>query len=162
MAQNYDEILENQIGHMGGDKDKPEVHVPDSVKALDNTQPQPEAPKKLKYASSYGAKEQLSESERADMNEFLERSRKAREQRIEAANTPISDGWIPVDKEEMGIRAMFYPESWEFSIRPATVQAIKNWTAIDEERPDVVNKVFNDIIRSCVKIDTGDKIKTAN
>lgn len=162
MPQNYDEILEGQIGHMGGDKEKPSVHIPDSVKALDNSQPQQqEGPKKLKHASSYGAKESLSQSERDEMNDFLERSRKSREERVEAANTPISDGWIPIDKEEMGIRAMFYPESWQFSIRPATVQAIKNWTAIDEERPDVVNKVFNDIIRSCVKIDTGDKLKGA-
>jgi hypothetical protein len=54
----------------------------------------------------------------------------------------------------MGIRASFYPESWEFFVKPATMKAIKNWTAIDETRPDQVNKVFNEIIRQCVKIDT--------
>jgi hypothetical protein len=47
---------------------------------------------------------------------------------------------------------MFYPEDWEFSIRPATVQAIKNWTSVDEEDPEALNKVFNEIIRLCVRI----------
>lgn len=161
MSQNYEELLEDQIGHLGGDdrkEDKPTTEVPDYVKELDKPQQ-----KKLKYKSSYGGgKEDLSDKDQSSMNDFLERSRKAREARIEAANAPISDGWIPIDKEEMGIRAMFYPESWQFSIRPATVQAIKNWTAIDEERPDVVNKVFNDIVKACVKIETGDKSKTAS
>jgi hypothetical protein len=53
---------------------------------------------------------------------------------------------------EMGVRSQFYPEDWTFYIRPATVEAIKNWSAIDEERIDVLNSVFNDIIRSCVSI----------
>jgi hypothetical protein len=34
------------------------------------------------------------------------------------------------------------------------MSAIKNWTAIDESRPDQVNKVFDEIIKQCVKIDT--------
>jgi hypothetical protein len=52
----------------------------------------------------------------------------------------------------MGIRSQFYPEDWSFYVRPATVEAIKNWSAIDEERIDVVNTVFNDIVRTCVSI----------
>lgn len=155
MSQNYDEILESQIGDMGGERE---------IVSVEPTAPKedPLKDKKLKYKSSYGQKNDLSEKEQEGMNDFLERSRRSHDARIESYNAPISDGWIPIDKNEMGIRAIFYPEAWQFSIRPATVQAIKNWTAIDEERPDVVNKVFNDIMRACVKIDTGDKNRTAN
>jgi hypothetical protein len=82
------------------------------------------------------------------MDAFLARSNKHRD--LEKAS--ITDGWIPINRNEMGIRSQFYPSSWEFYIRPATVQAIKNWTAIDEERADVLNNVFNEIIKTCVKI----------
>lgn len=128
--QNYD-VLEDQIGEMGGEMDQ---HLG-----------------KLKHKESYGGKSDLSDSEKDDMEAFLARSRSHHSQNEE---TTITNGWIPIDREEMGIRSQFYPDSWEFYIRPATVQAIKNWTAIDEERADVLNNVFNEIIKTCVKIDT--------
>ena len=131
--QNYD-VLEEQIGEMGGETQA-------SIG-------------KLKHAESYGGKSKLTDREQEDMNEFLARSNKHKEAKTE--EVLVSDGWIPINREEMGFRSMFYPDSWEFFIRPATVQAIKNWTAIDEERPDVVNNVFNEIIKTCVKINTHD------
>jgi len=127
--QNYD-VLEEQIGEAGSES--------------------PASIGKLKHAESYGRKSELSETEQSDMDAFLERSNK---HKTEAA-VSTTDGWIPIDREEMGIRSMFYDSNWEFFIRPATVQAIKNWTAIDEERADVLNDVFNDIIKTCVKINT--------
>lgn len=112
---------------------------------------------KLKYKSSYGGKEELSEEEQADMNAFLKRSKKHRTKNDEGGESvSITDGWVPIDRSEMGIRSIFYPMSWDFYIRPATIQAIKNWTAVDEERADALNNVFNDIIKSCVKINTND------
>lgn len=134
MAKNDYDALENQIGSIGDDSSQ--------------------AMGKLKYKSFYGGQNDLTEKEQQDMNEFLARSRKHNEQQKEAVM--VKDGWIPIDRVEMGIRSEFYPESWEFFIRPATVQAIKNWTAIDEERADVVNNVLNEIIKTCVKIDTHD------
>lgn len=131
MENNY-ESLESQIGALGDD-------------------PMP-TPKKLKHKASYGMKEDLSDSEKEEMDAFLSRSRRHNEKAKEEIE--VRDGWIPVDREEMGVRKDFYPEEWEFFIRPATVQAIKNWTAIDEERPDVVNRVLNEICKSCIKIDT--------
>lgn len=122
---------------------------------------QEEQPKSLGKLERYGKtkEEQLTDQERQEMQEFLNKSRKrsivgsaAREE--EQSITSISEGWMPIDREEMGIRSQFYPQDWTFYVRPATVQAIKNWTAIDEERPDIVNNVFNDIIRTCVKIQT--------
>ena len=128
--QNYD-ALEEQIGDMGG---------------VEPVQPMG----KLKHKESYGGKSDLSEKEQSDMEAFLARSNRHKNE--DKNEVLISDGWIPIDREEMGIRSQFYPEGWEFYIRPATVQAIKNWTAIDEERPDVVNTVLNEIIKTCVKI----------
>ena len=129
MKNNYNE-LEDQIGSMGAEE--------------------PLAGKRLKHAASYGKKEELSDKEQSDLDGFLSRSNKKKEE------TRISDGWIPLNREEMGIRSIFYPGGWEFFIKPATVNAIKNWTAIDEERPDQVNKVFNEICKTCIRIETND------
>ena len=68
----------------------------------------------------------------------------------------IAEGWVPMDRKEMGIRERFYPESWEFFIRPATTQAIKNWLSVDESNLLQLNRVFNEIIKHCVKIVNGD------
>ena len=132
MNNNYNE-LEDQIGMMGAE---PELSV-------DN-------PKKLKHKNVYGQKEELSDKDQASLNAFLSKSRAQKE----SEPATISAGWIPLDRSEMGIRSMFYPESWEFFIKPATVQAIKNWTSINEERVDQVNKIFTEIVKMCVKIDT--------
>lgn len=135
---NYED-LESQIGGLGAEQNAPEA--------------QPQKPGKLKYKHD-GSKEELSESEKQSMAEFLSRGRRASEH--ETAVTPTGEGWITIDREELGVRSQFYPEDWMFSIRPATVQAIKNWTAIDESRPENVNNVFNDILKSCVKITTSE------
>lgn len=136
MAKNDYDALDGQIGDMGGES--------------------PIDMGKLKYKASYGQKEDLTDSEQKEMDAFLARSRQHNEKRAEDAQVMVKDGWIPIDRDEMGDRSTYYPENWEFLIRPATVQAIKNWTAIDEERADVVNNVLNEIIKTCVKINTHD------
>lgn len=133
MDNNYNE-LENQIGMLGGEEELTAAN-----------------PRKLKHKSVYGQKEDLNNEEAASLDAFLSKD-KARKEKAEA--TPIASGWVPIDREEMGIRSMFYPAEWEFYVKPATNNAIKNWTAIDEERLDQVNKVFNEIVKMCVKIDT--------
>ena len=138
MAKNDYDALENQIGNMGGDFEES----------------QPANMGKLKHKSAYGGQNDLTEQEQNNLDEFLAKSRKHSEERRE--KVMVKDGWIPIDRNEMGKRSQFYPESWEFYIRPATVQAIKNWTAIDEERADVVNNVLNEIIKTCVKIEPND------
>ena len=64
----------------------------------------------------------------------------------------IREGWIDVDKVLLGKRAEFYPEDWQFRIRPATVEAIRNWSNIDDENPNSVDDVFNEILKSCLAI----------
>lgn len=130
MVNDYNE-LESQIGMIGGE----------------NSQ----IGKKLKHASSYGKKEELTKDEQSDLDGFLSRATHKKEE------IKIGDGWIPVDRDQLGIRSIFYDEKWDFFIKPATVGAIKNWTAIDEERPDQVHKVMNEICKSCIKIDTHDQ-----
>lgn len=136
MSNNYNE-LEDQIGMLG---ESDEISI--------------DKPKKLKHKNVYGQREELSNKEEESLNAFLSKDR-ARKERVEEAN--VASGWIPINREDMGIRSMFYPEEWEFFVKPATVQAIKNWTSIDEERLDQVNKVFNEVIKMCVKIDTHSK-----
>lgn len=121
-------VLESQIGEMG--------------------QPEETSLGKLKHPESYGVKSGLSEEEQKSLNEFRARS----DRKLNNDSPTIAEGWIPLDRSEFGKRSLFYPEDWEFSIRPATVQAIKNWTSVDEENPEELNKVFNEIIRLCVRI----------
>ena len=64
----------------------------------------------------------------------------------------IREGWIPVDKMLLGKREYYYPENWQFRIRPATVEAIRNWSNIDDENVNNVDDVFNEIIKSCLSI----------
>lgn len=137
--QDYDS-LESQIGEMG------------------SIQQEETSLGKLEHFGKT-KEEQLSSQERDELEAFRKRAEKKtilgyKANEEEQSITSIGEGWMPIDREEMGIRSQFYPEDWVFYIRPATVQAIKNWTAIDEERPDFVNNVFNDIIRTCVKIQT--------
>lgn len=66
----------------------------------------------------------------------------------------IREGWIPVDRALFGKRDVFYPESWEFRIKPADVEAIRNWSNIDENSPYSIDNVFNEIIKTCFSIYT--------
>jgi len=74
-------------------------------------------------------------------------------QKIETS-AEFREGWIEVNKSLLGDRAVFYPESWQFRIRPATVDAIRHWSTIDDENPNSVDDVFNEIIKSCLSIVT--------
>lgn len=130
--KDLDSTLEQEIGSMGAD----------NVTPLG----------KLEHKAAYGQKEDLTASEQASLDKFLHKNNDT-SSRFDDAE--VSSGWVPIDRESMGIRSQFYEPNWQFFIKPATVKAIKNWTAIDESRPDQVNKVFNEIIRQCVKIDTG-------
>ncbi len=69
-------------------------------------------------------------------------------------NAEIREGWMHVDRSLFGERDIYYPKDWEFRIRPATVEAIRNWSTIDDENPNVVDDVFNEIIKSCFSIRT--------
>lgn len=71
-------------------------------------------------------------------------------------NMEIRDGWIDVPRALLGERAVFYPEDWQFKIRPATVEAIRNWSTIDEESYLSMDDVFTEVIKSCLSIRTSE------
>lgn len=128
MERDYN--LEDQIGSIGGS----------------------EAPKKEGTGAlgkiRIGGQKELSEDEKSNMDAFLKMTSG---NQSESSNM-IADGWIPIDRKEMGMRSMFYPEEWEFRVRPANVEAIKNWSSIDESNVGVTNKVFNEIVKLCFSI----------
>lgn len=141
----YDALSE-QIGDLGGE--------PAAEQGLG----------KLKHKSSYGQKEDLTNDEEKEKEAFLNRQRDARVAREESyaksndEDTLIAEGWIPVNKKDFKERAPFYPESWQFYVRPATVGAIKNWISIDEDNLIQLQKVFNEIIKLSVRVMDGQTI----
>lgn len=66
----------------------------------------------------------------------------------------IREGWIDVDRGLLGERSIFYPEDWQFRIKPATVEAIRNWSTINDENPNSIDDVFDEILKSCLAIRT--------
>lgn len=136
---NEDNILDSQIGDLGGS-------ISGDGHSLGKINIRPN--------------ESLNEKEQSDLDSFLQKSHNMspmRQSMIGAEDSnygEISGGWIPIDRREMGIRSMFYPEDWEFRVKPATVEAIKNWSSIDEENISVTNRVFNEIMKQCVSIYT--------
>lgn len=67
----------------------------------------------------------------------------------ERQEASIEAEWTTVDRALLGERDIFYPESWEFMIRPANVDAVKTWSTIDENDPRSVDQVFNEILKAC-------------
>ena len=100
MSNNY-ENLEDQIGMIGAE--------PAELSATN--------PKKLKHASIYGQKEELTSDEQKSLDSFLSRSKQRKEEAVEAS---VSSGWIPINREEMGIGSMFYTAVRELVIRRAS------------------------------------------
>lgn len=66
----------------------------------------------------------------------------------------IKDGWLTVDRTLLGERDIFYPEDWEFRIKPATVEAIRNWSTLDETNLNSIDTVFNEMLKECLSINT--------
>ena len=114
-----DEILESQIGNMGGEEAGSE---------------EVEKNPTLGKAKYFGSKNKADKKEES------------------GNDTPIRIGWIEMNREEFGERGQFYPEDWKFYIKAATVDDIKNWSSIDEERPDQVLEVLNEMLRNNLKI----------
>jgi hypothetical protein len=66
----------------------------------------------------------------------------------------IRDGWMEVDRRLLGERDKFYPKDWKFRIRPASVEAIRNWSTIDDENINSIDDVFNEVMKACLSIVT--------
>lgn len=130
----FDEAMCEQIGDMGGE-------------------PETTSFGKLRNMHDLSEEEQIEKDNFQATTERLRRANQEEQDYYESSGDKlISFGWIPVDRGEMGIRSMFYPQDWEFRIKPATTLQIRNWASIDEENLSQVNNVMNEILRTCVCI----------
>ena len=156
-AASRKEILEAQIGDLGGipyaNDDVSLDHIPDEEqlrKTLDKTMEEPQKEsligKKLQRPTTRMSQE--------EMNQLSEEKKLSRVGESIATNAEIRDGWMEVDRQLLGDRSKFYPEDWEFRIRPATVEAIRNWSTIDENSMNSIDVVFDEILKSCLAIRT--------
>jgi len=145
-----EKALENQIPEVTEDINSGDGNVVEPLKEKQ------EAPKE---ESMIGKKINVgSMMRRVDDSEFEEFGNKGASRLGQSiqVNADIRDGWMEVDKRLMGDRAIFYPEDWEFRIRPATVEAIRNWSTIDDENMNSVDRVFNEVLKSCFAIITNE------
>lgn len=62
------------------------------------------------------------------------------------------EGWIDVPRELLGERAIFYPEDWNFRIKPASVEAIRSWSTLDDGNANSIDDVFTEVLKACVSI----------
>ena len=158
--KNDDEMektLASQIGAMGGsaqneqdDIDVSKIPTEEEAmeKVLESAQPERVVGQKLQ---KYGKIGHATQDELKQMDEEKHLSRVG--QRI-GENAEIRDGWMTVDRNLLGERDVFYPETWEFRIKPATVEAIRNWSTIDEQNANSIDVVFDEILKSCLAIRT--------
>ena len=69
-------------------------------------------------------------------------------------NAQIREGWMEVDRALLKDRNKFYPDDWKFMIKPATVEAIRYWSTINDSSANSVDDVFNEVLKSCLAIST--------
>lgn len=145
------DILKQMPANVSGVADEDQ-----SPKTQQEQPKQSEQADREKLMSMLGQKVGYKQAEEQRSNEMLETAEK-RGIQIGAniyENADIRDGWQVVDRRLLGERDIYYPQDWEFRIRPATVEAIRNWSTIDDENATVVDDVFNEIIKSCFSIKT--------
>jgi len=145
-----DEVLEGQLPEFKEEAPVPEVK--EEVKEQEQKPEQAQEPeslvgKKLRYKSGDSDKELKEKYKEVRDEKHLSKIGDTLGQNFE-----IREGWLEVDKLLMGERAMYYPQDWRFRIRPATVEAIRNWSTIDDENVLSVDEVFNEILKSCLSI----------
>ena len=126
MSNEY-EILEKQIGGLGAQAQETPETPDEAPETLDGT-----PTSGLGKAKHFGVKHNTSEQE--------------------STGSMIRTGWIQLDREEFEDRALFYPEDWKFFVKPASVNDIKNFSSIDESRPDYAQDILNEMLRNNFKI----------
>lgn len=104
-----------------------------------------------KLTHSIGSKPAV---DKESMEDFLENKKLTKIGEKIGSHTEIREGWMFVDRSLLKDRNVFYPEDWQFKIRPATVEAIKNWSVVDEENPNSIDTVFDEILKNCLSITT--------
>lgn len=160
---NKEEALASQIGDIGGapqmEDDLDISHIPTEAEATEIRETIEEQPvEQQKPESMVGQKLQkfgkIGHRSQDAMREMDEAKHLSRIGEKIGDNAELREGWMTVDRALLGKRNVFYPETWEFRIKPATVEAIRNWSTIDEENPNSIDVVFDEILKSCLAIRT--------
>jgi hypothetical protein len=94
----------------------------------------------------------LNNQNREAVSELIESKKLSRIGQRIGENAEYREGWLDVPKTLLGERANFYPSDWQFKIRPATVDAIRNWSILDDENVNSIDDVFNEILKTCLSI----------
>ena len=94
----------------------------------------------------------MSNEERERDKEFIKSQNLSRIGQKIGETTRDLEGWLPVDRALLGERDIFYPSDWSFYIRPATVEAIRNWSMIDDQNGNSIDEVFNEVLKTCLQI----------
>lgn len=147
--------LAQQIGDLGGDQS----FGPQASQQVMQQQPQTEGMVggQLRHAPG-SQKEEL----RKEVSQITQAKHLTKVGESIQQSSDIRDGWMDVDKKLLGERAIFYPEDWQFRVRPATVEAIRNWSNIDDENWSSIDDVFNEVLKSCLTIRTSQGPKPWN
>lgn len=154
---NIEEALASQIGSIGGssvDKED-DVDVSNIPTEEEARQVVEQAEEQQRFVGTklqkFGKTGHATQDELRELDEEKKLTRVG--QKI-SDTAEIREGWMTVDRELLGERNVFYPETWEFRIKPATVEAIRNWSTIDEESANSIDIVFDEILKSCLAIRT--------
>lgn len=94
----------------------------------------------------------MSNEERERDKEFIKSQNLSRIGQKIGETTRVREGWLPVDRTLLCERDIFYPSDWSFYIRPATVEAIRNWSMIDDQNGNSIDEVFNEVLKTCLQI----------
>lgn len=94
----------------------------------------------------------MSNEERERDKEFIKSQNLSRIGQKIGETTRVREGWLPVNRALLGERDIFYPSDWSFYIRPATVEAIRNWSMIDDQNGNSIDEVFNEVLKTCLQI----------
>lgn len=141
-----EEALESQIGENVG-----APLVTNNVEQMPDMQNSASQYLGTKLMHSAGSKQTL---DKDSVEDFLDDKKLTKIGERIGSQTEIRDGWMFVDRSLLKERDVFYPEDWQFKIRPATVEAIKNWSVVDENNPNSIDTVFDEIIKNCLSITT--------
>lgn len=160
MRNNYNDDLEKELAGQIPEFNEPEVEDQSEEVIEENVEEKQPEPKKDPYESGslLGTKISVNRKEdrynKEETQDYVNRHHISRIGESINGNADIRAGWMIVNKDLLGERAVFYPDEWEFRIRPATVEAIRNWSTIDDENANSVNNVFNEVMKSCFSIMT--------
>ena len=150
-----EQTLASQIGDFGNDVNQIKSDVQGNQ---DNEEMQEDFSKSTNMATEMVGKKlnrlpgAMTTEERERDKEFIKSQNLSKIGQKIGDTTRVREGWLPVDRTLLGERDIFYPSDWSFYIRPATVEAIRNWSMIDDQNGNSIDEVFNEVLKTCLQI----------